>query len=101
MRDELKAIATHNDFTLYDRFDQTVGKWRNLKLVRTADSAVKRNWWLAWNGERLARSRDAGLLVQHNPEIEIWVNKTLAGFDSVSSHSNAPHSAPNRMARLA
>ena len=40
----------------------------------------KANWWLGWNGERLARNHDARLLYENNPEIFEWVVSTLIEF---------------------
>jgi hypothetical protein len=54
-------------------------EWINLKLVSTNGRGIrkernrKRNWWLAWNGERLANNTDAGKLNEHHPEIYAWV----------------------------
>lgn len=36
--------------------------WRSFKVVRVDGRGRKKNWWLRWNGERTARSRDAKLL---------------------------------------
>jgi hypothetical protein len=75
-----KKIATKGDFSLFERSDQPTTEWRNLKLVRSGE-APKNNWWLAWNGNRLARSRDAAVLAEHNPEIEAWVIEALRDND--------------------
>jgi hypothetical protein len=56
-------------------------EWLNLKLELRKPGRKgrreKRNWWLGWNGKRLARSSDAALLEKHEPEIYQWVIETL------------------------
>ena len=74
---DLEKIATKGDFSLFERSDQLATEWRNLKLVRSGD-APKHNWWLAWNGKRLARSNDAAKLAEHHPEVEAWVIEALS-----------------------
>jgi len=57
------------------------GGWENLKLE--GPPGPKRNWWLGWGYReaRLARNRDAGLLVEHHPEIHAWVERVMVlGF---------------------
>ena len=70
------------DFTLWERPWAAYETWYALKLeARPAWSRrwlKKWNWWLAWNGERLGRNHDAGLLETHQPEIYAWVVKVLA-----------------------
>jgi hypothetical protein len=51
------------------------GRCARLKLIRPLGK--KRNWWLGWNGERLAKNRDAVLLFKHEPEIYQWVINIL------------------------
>jgi hypothetical protein len=80
---DFKTIASCDGFTLYDR-QNVNGAWHHLKLVgsgRRRDHP-KHNWWLAWNGERLALNRDAGLLAKHDPMIEAWVVDTPVHYDS-------------------
>jgi hypothetical protein len=68
----MKEIAKHPDhFTLYERPGGSNG-WINLKLIAECD-LPKHNWWLAWNGSRLAQNRDAKLLRNHQPEIFDWL----------------------------
>ncbi len=49
--------------------------WWNLKLIRDIEGSfwVKRNWWFAWNGERISGTRDAHLLRKQQPERADWV----------------------------
>jgi hypothetical protein len=75
----LMTIAKHpSGFVLYER-GQMSGEWRSLKLVLCDDQQIKkrRNWWLGWNGERLARNEDARNLSKRNPAIYAWVVETL------------------------
>lgn len=64
----LTKVAEFDGFELYHTSASTP-EWANLKLVKLDRNGPKHAWWLAWNGERLARNKDAGLLEQHNPEI--------------------------------
>ena len=66
----MRLIGKVGDFELFDRTKDGFVEWRDFKLVRTGKGEFpKRNWWLAWNGERLANNRDAALLKEHYPEI--------------------------------
>lgn len=42
--------------------------WLQLKLVATRRSK-KANYWLSWNGNRLAEGKDAPLLLEHHPVV--------------------------------
>jgi hypothetical protein len=43
----------------------------------------KNNWWLGWNGERLANGHDSKMLAEHHPEIWQWVVDNLhAGVEA-------------------
>ena len=74
-------IAAKDGFALFERGSTSV--WRSLKLVLQVSEAgkMKRNWWIAWNGERISRSSDAKHLAAHHPEIRQWVIETLKGAD--------------------
>lgn len=55
------------------------GNWRQFKLVATTTRSMpKRCYWLGWNGKRMAKSHDAGLLAQYQPTIYAWVVEKLA-----------------------
>ena len=77
-------VATRGEFTLIERAPS--GRWRNLKLKRKG-SHLKGNWWLAWNGERLARNRDAFLLEHYLPEVCASVTDALKLGDVLPSPS--------------
>ena len=85
---DLKEVASRDGFTLYELPDGANG-WKNLKLVKHEPGrrkwGTKRNWWLGWNGERLARKRDAEILAKYNPELEAWVIETLQARDHVTT----------------
>jgi hypothetical protein len=78
MDGSLVQISGMAAFTLYDRPRHANGGWRSLKLT-CPTRQKKRAWWLGWNGERLARNHDAGLLADHEPEIYRWVIQCLSG----------------------
>jgi hypothetical protein len=61
-----------------DNDDSRLG-FRQFKLV-SKQPMHKVNWWLGWNGERLARNHDARLLYENNPEVFEWVVSTLTEF---------------------
>ena len=66
----MKLIGKVGDFELFERTADGDEDWRNFKLVRTGKGKFpKRNWWLGWNGERLADNHDARILEEHYPEI--------------------------------
>ncbi len=52
---------------LYARPEQN--GWRNMKLVSTGPSAHKANYWLGWNGERLAATKDQKNMDANKPEL--------------------------------
>jgi hypothetical protein len=55
--------------------------WTNFKLELHSDKNwPKKNWWLAWNGQRLSRTKDAYLLERHQPEIYEWVIDVCKGM---------------------
>jgi hypothetical protein len=64
-------------YKLYERHSSN--EWRTLKLIRLGAprDQRKRNWWLGWNGERLADNADARLLAEHHPRLARWVITTL------------------------
>jgi hypothetical protein len=74
------SIWAFDDFELFERVGKSGGGWRSLKLVR-AGRHKKRNWWLGWNGERLARSSDAGKLYAHHGEVYEKILKYLEGVN--------------------
>jgi hypothetical protein len=74
----MKLIGKVGDFELFERTKDGFSEWRDFKLVRSGTGKFpKRNWWLAWNGDRLARGRDAVLLEEHYPEIHAAVIEAI------------------------
>jgi hypothetical protein len=73
-RAELVLLAINGPFTLYEREGCSTAEWRSLKLVRDPrEEGKKNNWWLGWNGARLARNTDTKKLAEHHPEVLQWV----------------------------
>jgi hypothetical protein len=70
----IEIAKRSNEYTLYWRAENA--EWVSLKLIAGCDRP-KQNWYLGWNGVRLAR--DALLLQEHLPEIFEWVVSVLAG----------------------
>lgn len=84
--EDLRWLADWREFTLY-ACDNENGEWRNFKLVRMPGKWPKHNWWLGWNGKRLAGSRDAVLLAEHHPQAYAWVRQTLWDMDKARDQS--------------
>jgi hypothetical protein len=49
--------------------------WWNAKLSAKGWAPVKANYWLAWNGERLAMTKDRKRLIEERPGLEEKVSK--------------------------
>ncbi|MDN3279098.1 hypothetical protein QWJ07_32875 [Frankia sp. RB7] len=70
---EMTALASTGDWTLFERKRRKPGHaWLSLKLVTTGASR-KKNFWLGWNGRRLARCHDLDHLTEHHAEVMQWV----------------------------
>ncbi|WP_155255193.1 hypothetical protein [Bradyrhizobium elkanii] len=72
----MKLIAERDDLQLFNRDFADKGEWRSLRLIkggRKSRRVPKRSFWLGWNGQRLARNHDTGVLAEHYPEIYDWV----------------------------
>jgi hypothetical protein len=78
-RDTMVPVAALGDLTLFELPLIATGEWRNFKLVRlrSQPSRAKCNWWIAWNGRRLARNHDAGELRRHLPDVYEWAIATI------------------------
>jgi hypothetical protein len=61
------AETDHYQLLDLDNDDSRLG-FRQFKLA-SKHRMHKANWWLGWNGERLARNHDVRLLYEHNPEV--------------------------------
>jgi hypothetical protein len=70
-------IARREGFTLFERTGAGANGWRSFKLIREGRGLKKRNWWIGWDGDRLARTADAGKLREHEPEIYDWMISQL------------------------
>lgn len=55
------------------------GNWDMFKLVADRPVPNKAGYYLEWNGTRLAKSRDAKLLIDHRPELYERVVSALSG----------------------
>jgi hypothetical protein len=61
------AETDHYQLLNLDNADSRLG-FQQFNLV-LKQPIHKANWWLGWNGERLARNHDARLLYENNPEV--------------------------------
>ena len=79
-----------NGWTFWKRIDANGGDrhgvWQNFWL-HCAQSPHKKNFYLAWNGERFAENHDLNVLREHEPEILTWVEKQIAHEDQTNKHS--------------
>jgi hypothetical protein len=75
----MQIVSERPGWTLYE-YRPPTGRWHSLKLVATGRRR-KRSWWLGFNGERLSRTTDAGLLAEHEPAILQWVLDELRRLD--------------------
>jgi len=67
-----QGVGIH--FVLLERLNDSSPPWQSLKLVASAAARLKKyNWYLGWNGSRLARNHGGEVLAQHYPEIYNWV----------------------------
>ena len=57
-------------------------EWQQVKLAANGTAEHKANYWLAWNGERMAKSTDYGLLEKNRPELAARVIRCLANWSS-------------------
>jgi hypothetical protein len=74
-----ELIASRGEWTLFDVVNRSGNGWRSLHLTRDGKKLQKRSWWLGWNGERLARNCDLGLLAEHHEDVLEWVYEVLDG----------------------
>lgn len=72
-----EPIATKESWTLFKVPDNSGATWTNLHLCRKGRRLPKKSWRFAWNGERLSRTRDLGLLAQHHEDVLEWVYEVL------------------------
>lgn len=77
----LELIAEYKTFTLWENFPPLIAnEWRDFKVAdshKRKRSDLKRNWHVAWNGERFARTTECGSLAARHPEILAWAENIL------------------------
>lgn len=76
-------VAETEEFTFWEFSKKSDTDWRNfyMRLKKPAKNVqLKRAWHLGWNGERLAKNRDAKLLKTHRPETYKWVEEVLLDY---------------------
>jgi hypothetical protein len=68
-------LGEEGDWLLWSRF--TINGWHNFAVQPPAkiNRKIKSVFYGAWNGERLAGSRDMGLLAEHHPDIYFDLEK--------------------------
>lgn len=66
------GVTEQIDGVAYDVFrldDDGTSGWVNIKFAARTSAAHKANYWLAWNGERFAQSRDYTVAREHRPAL--------------------------------
>jgi hypothetical protein len=92
----MKIIAERDNWRLLDR-DKTSNGWISIKLEACGgrySKRGKRNWWMGWNGERLARNTDTKLLAEDYPDIHEWAIEQLRPYQPAVSVTNALSPSP-------
>ena len=56
--------------------------WTEVKLAAETPAPYKGNFYMKWNGERFANSRDSEILVSQHGELHRAAIKLLTGIDS-------------------
>jgi hypothetical protein len=70
-------VAESRGWWLLVDTESTGGQWSKVKLVSKVVRAGGANFWLLWNGCRLAANTEHQRLEEHYPEIEDWVVEKL------------------------
>lgn len=63
----LRTFGEKKNFVLYKT--KVSDKWLSLKLILAAGAAVKANYVLYWNGQRLNKGHDVNILEEYQPEM--------------------------------
>ena len=71
-----EVILENESWVLFNLFTGH-SEWDNLKLISKKPRLHKASFLLGWNGERLARSKDCQILLEHSPEVYEWIVKGL------------------------
>jgi hypothetical protein len=65
------VVAKYRGWVLHAKGSK--GGWHSFVLVAPATEQRKRKYWGGYNGDRLARSRDMGILFKYNPDVGDWL----------------------------
>lgn len=71
------VLAENNGWLLQVKPPIVESDWVSLKLVSKISRAHSANFWLAWNGERFADSKEMDRLLLQSPEMAEWVAGVL------------------------
>ena len=64
------GLVAHEDGATWILFGrQKSTGWTSLKLIAEERAPFKANYWLGWNGSRLSKTRDEGLLLEGRPAL--------------------------------
>lgn len=73
-------MAQNADWLLQAGPKQPESPWQTLKLSATSPMPASANYWLAWNGCRLAENTELWRLRDQSPETAEWIALTLEAF---------------------
>ncbi len=75
-----KIFSEFGVFQIWEFPKRAAGGWKtfNLQIKHPSKNRkIKRSWWFGWNGERLSKNKDMGLLNNHKPKVYQWVEEVL------------------------
>lgn len=72
-----EVILENNDWEVFSTFEG-VGGWTNIKLVSKRPRQFKANFYLGWNGDRLAVSKESKVLMEYSRDIYDWLIEGLS-----------------------
>jgi hypothetical protein len=79
-----ETVAIHDDgWALHRRVGNTRDPWRVFVLVSPEGVDRKQRFYCGWNGERLSRGGDVGILHGRHPKVFEWLCEALLGVDRV------------------
>jgi len=56
-------------------------KWRQVKVSANGCAEAKANYWMSWDGKKIARSKDMVILSINRPELAKKLRKMLKDYE--------------------
>lgn len=67
----MEEINIYKKWVLIIREDKSSGEWLNLKIqYKGNEKLIKNNFYIGWNGNRLAQNKDATILDKYYKELK-------------------------------